>query len=79
MVMRLWNYLFFQPGIFEPDQNKSTEWNRGGYLVTGAAHCGACHTPKNLFGADRRGRAIRRRTDREAGSRRGSTARRAAG
>jgi mono/diheme cytochrome c family protein len=22
------------------------------------AHCGACHTPKNLFGADRRGRAF---------------------
>jgi mono/diheme cytochrome c family protein len=58
VVMRLWNYLFFRPGIFEPDQNKSTAWNRGGYLVTGAAHCGACHTPKNIFGADRRGRAF---------------------
>ncbi len=58
VVMRLWNFLFFRPGIFEPDQEKSTEWNRGGYLVTGAAHCGACHTPKNLFGADRRGRAF---------------------
>jgi mono/diheme cytochrome c family protein len=58
VVMRLWNYLFFQPGIFEPDQSKSPAWNRGGYLVTGAAHCGACHTPKNIFGADRRGRAF---------------------
>jgi mono/diheme cytochrome c family protein len=58
VVMRLWNYLFFRPGIFEPDQNKSVAWNRGGYLVTGAAHCGACHTPKNIFGADRRGRAF---------------------
>ncbi|HWM61519.1 MAG TPA: cytochrome c, partial [Rhizomicrobium sp.] len=28
-------------------------WNRGAYLVSGAAHCGACHTPKNLFGADK--------------------------
>jgi len=55
-VMRVWDFLFFQPGIFEPDQQKSAEWNRGGYLVTGAAHCGACHTPKNLFGADRRDR-----------------------
>jgi mono/diheme cytochrome c family protein len=54
VVMRLWNFLFFRPGIFEPDQQKSTEWNRGGYLVTGAAHCGACHTPKNFFGADKR-------------------------
>jgi mono/diheme cytochrome c family protein len=55
VVMRLWNLAFFQPGIFEPNQQKSPEWNRGGYLVTGAAHCGACHTPKNLLGADRRG------------------------
>jgi mono/diheme cytochrome c family protein len=57
-VMRVWNFLFLRPGIFEPDQQKSTEWNRGGYLVTGAAHCGACHTPKNIFGVDRRGRAF---------------------
>jgi mono/diheme cytochrome c family protein len=51
--MRLWNFAFFRPGIFEPDQNKSAEWNRGGYLVEGIAHCGACHTPKNLLGADK--------------------------
>lgn len=57
IVMRGWDFLFFRPGIFEPDQRKSAEWNRGGYLVEGVAHCGACHTPKNLFGADRRGRA----------------------
>jgi mono/diheme cytochrome c family protein len=57
VVMRAWNALFFRPGIFEPNQQKSPEWNRGGYLVTGVAHCGACHTPKNYFAADRRGRA----------------------
>src|SRR6266849_2275651 len=50
--------MFFRPGIFEPDQQKSTEWNRGGYLVEGIGHCGACHTPKNMFGADKRGRAF---------------------
>ena len=58
IVMRGWNALFFRPGIFEPNQQKSTEWNRGGYLVTGAAHCGACHTPKNIFGADKRHQAF---------------------
>ena len=52
-LMRLWNYAFFKPGLFEPDQNKSAEWNRGGYLVEGLAHCGACHTPKNFLGAER--------------------------
>ncbi|HLX15221.1 MAG TPA: cytochrome c [Bradyrhizobium sp.] len=55
VLMRVWNALFFRPGIFEPDQNKSAEWNRGGYLVEGAAHCGGCHTPKNFLGAERRG------------------------
>jgi mono/diheme cytochrome c family protein len=54
-LMRAWNFAFFRPGIFEPDQNKSAEWNRGGYLVEGAAHCGACHTPKNFLGAEKRG------------------------
>jgi mono/diheme cytochrome c family protein len=58
VVMRAWNSLFFRPGIFEPNQQKSAEWNRGGYLVTGVAHCGGCHTPKNFFAADRRGRAF---------------------
>lgn len=53
-VMRGWNWLFFKPGILMPDQAKSAEWNRGRYLVEGVAHCGACHTPKNMFGADRR-------------------------
>ncbi|MBR0692599.1 cytochrome c [Bradyrhizobium lablabi] len=55
VLMRAWSYLFFKPGIFQPDQSKSAEWNRGGYLVEGLAHCGTCHTPKNIFGADRRG------------------------
>jgi mono/diheme cytochrome c family protein len=54
MLMRAWNYFFFKPGLFEPDQLKSAAWNRGGYLVTGLGHCGACHTPKNYFGADKR-------------------------
>ena len=53
VLMRLWNFAFFRPGIFEPDQNKSAEWNRGGYLVEGLGHCGVCHTPKNFLGAEK--------------------------
>ncbi|KWV60808.1 alcohol dehydrogenase [Bradyrhizobium macuxiense] len=53
VLMRAWDALFFTPGIIQPDQGKSPEWNRGRYLVEGLAHCGACHTPKNPFGADR--------------------------
>jgi mono/diheme cytochrome c family protein len=58
VVMRAWNYLFLRPGILEPDQSKGTDWNRGRYLVEGLGHCGACHTPKNIFGADKRGQAF---------------------
>src|SRR5450432_39381 len=54
VLMRGWNWLFFKPGILVPDQHQSAEWNRGRYLVEGAGHCGACHTPKNMFCADKR-------------------------
>jgi mono/diheme cytochrome c family protein len=58
VLMRAWNFLFFNPGILEPDQQRGADWNRGRYLVEGAGHCGACPTPKSIFGADRRGRAF---------------------
>lgn len=45
-----WKWLYFQPGPFEPDATQSAEWNRGAYLVTAQAHCGECHTPRNLMG-----------------------------
>ena len=53
VVMRGWNWIFFKPGEFTPNPQKSAEWNRGAYLVEGSGHCGACHTPKNAFGADK--------------------------
>jgi mono/diheme cytochrome c family protein len=57
-VMRLWNWLYLEPGIIMPDQAKGTDWNRGRYLVQGLGHCGGCHTPKSLFGADKIDRAF---------------------
>jgi mono/diheme cytochrome c family protein len=57
VLMRAWDWLFFHPRTFTPNPAKSAEWNRGAYLVRGAAHCGACHTPKNWLGALRRGHA----------------------
>ena len=56
--MGVWNWLFLKPGIIMPDQAKGTAWNRGRYLVEGLSHCGACHTPKNFLGADKRGQAF---------------------
>jgi mono/diheme cytochrome c family protein len=58
VLMRGWDWLFFKAGILEPDQQKGVEWNRGRYLVEGAGHCGACHTPKNIFGADKKARSL---------------------
>ena len=46
-----WDGMFFHPGIFQSNPQKSTEWNRGAYLVEGPGHCGACHSPKNTLGA----------------------------
>jgi mono/diheme cytochrome c family protein len=47
-LMSLWA-LFFNPDKrFEPNVARSAEWNRGAYLVEAMAHCGECHTPRNL-------------------------------
>jgi mono/diheme cytochrome c family protein len=53
VFMRGWDWLFFDEGTYKPDARKSAEWNRGAYLVEGAGHCGACHTPKNKLGGDK--------------------------
>ena len=50
-----WNLLFFREGVMQPDSSQSEEWNRGRYLAEGLGHCGACHTPRNAFGAEDRG------------------------
>jgi mono/diheme cytochrome c family protein len=53
-----WDALFFKRGTFQPDPNKSTEWNRGAYLAEGLAHCGLCHTPKDFLGGDKSSDAL---------------------
>lgn len=47
-----WKILFFRAGRFVDQPLQSAEWNRGAYLAQGIAHCGACHTPRNLLGAE---------------------------
>jgi len=53
-----WNALFFKPGPFVADPNRSAEFNRGAYLVEGLGHCGACHSPFNAFGANKADRYL---------------------
>jgi mono/diheme cytochrome c family protein len=43
-----WSALFASDSRFKPDPQRSREWNRGAYLAEALAHCGECHTPRNL-------------------------------
>lgn len=69
-LMAGWNALFHDPTPWQPAPAQdlpaavapsaalSAEWNRGAYLVNGLGHCGACHTPRNAFGAEQGGKAF---------------------
>jgi mono/diheme cytochrome c family protein len=52
LAMAGWNMLFFDNSGFSNDQGQSAELNRGRYLVEGAGHCAACHSPRNALGAE---------------------------
>ncbi|MBL8628610.1 MAG: cytochrome c [Rhodospirillaceae bacterium] len=52
-LMAFWNALFFKTTRFTPDTQQSVEFNRGAYIVEGLAHCGACHTPRNILGGEK--------------------------
>ena len=53
-----WKALYFKQGPLAPDSAHDAEWNRGRYLTEGLGHCGACHTPRNAFGAEERERQL---------------------
>lgn len=53
-VLAGWKLLFLRRGPYAPDPGRDAVWNRGAYLVEGIGHCGACHTPRNMFGAEKK-------------------------
>ena len=53
-LLGVWKFLYFEPGRFVAQAGHTAEWNRGAYLVEGLAHCGACHTPRNAAGAEKK-------------------------
>jgi mono/diheme cytochrome c family protein len=57
MVLAGWKLLFFREGAYEPDPAKDDVWNRGAYLAEGLGHCSACHSPRNILGAEKGGEA----------------------
>jgi mono/diheme cytochrome c family protein len=48
-----WNFLYLNPGPWQPDPVHDAAWNRGAYLTEAIGHCGACHTPHNPLGAEK--------------------------
>ena len=47
-LMGTWSFFFNENVRFQPNTARSPEWNRGAYLAEALAHCGECHTPRNL-------------------------------
>jgi mono/diheme cytochrome c family protein len=45
-----WKWLYLDKGPRPDDPAQTAEWNRGRYLADGLAHCGECHTPRNVLG-----------------------------
>jgi mono/diheme cytochrome c family protein len=53
--MIFWSWFFNANSRFAPNTAQSAQWNRGAYLAEALAHCGECHTPRNLaFALDNR-------------------------
>ena len=49
-LMYGWRALYFREGTFVPQAARSSEFNRGAYLVQGLGHCASCHSTINALG-----------------------------
>jgi mono/diheme cytochrome c family protein len=47
-LMAIWSRFFSPDARFRPDPARGPDWNRGAYIAEALAHCGECHTPRNL-------------------------------
>lgn len=56
-MMAGWNALFLKAEPFKYVQAHDAQWNRGAYLVETLGHCSACHTDRNVLGAEKSGGA----------------------
>jgi mono/diheme cytochrome c family protein len=55
-TLRAWKFLFVPGRPWEPSATHDAAWNRGSYLADALAHCGECHTPRNMMFATKSGR-----------------------
>ncbi|NNK67417.1 MAG: cytochrome c [Rhodobacteraceae bacterium] len=49
--LKLWRAAYLSEPDTASEIGRGEAWNRGKWLARGAAHCGACHTDRNLAGA----------------------------
>jgi mono/diheme cytochrome c family protein len=47
--LTFWNLFNLRRDGFDADPKRSAVWNRGRYIVDALAHCGECHTPRNVL------------------------------
>ena len=48
-TLTFWNLVNLPGEAQAADDARSANWNRGQYLVDALAHCGECHTPRNVM------------------------------
>ncbi len=49
-MLMFWKNVIWSPQPFISDPKQTEKWNRGAYIAQALAHCGECHTPRNLLG-----------------------------
>jgi mono/diheme cytochrome c family protein len=49
-LVTAWKSLYFTPGPFMQNPDRSATENRGAYLVQALGHCAECHTPRDFLG-----------------------------
>ncbi|WP_425606024.1 c-type cytochrome [Paraburkholderia sejongensis] len=45
-LLMFWDWAFAPKGVYNANDKRDAQWNRGAYLVQSLGHCGACHTPR---------------------------------
>jgi len=49
-LLMIWKNFVWSPQPFISNPEQTESWNRGAYIAHALAHCGECHTPRNLLG-----------------------------